>query len=179
MHKNSLRVVAFAAPGFISLVSLVLAQESGYTFGVRDATAKALGDDYYFYTAQLYASHASDHADVLDQYASVNQPVPAAVIKEHTAAIRGNLTASSKSYSKLSKEFTKDPEAMKHLTAVREHYTDLEIGLSRLEGGAKGPGEPRLIGAYAKTIKSSLASASTEHKQFMETRNKSTPPDKQ
>ena len=140
-----------------------------YAFGIRDAAAKADNDAYYFYTGEMYRSHAYDNADVLTQYASLNRPVPIAVIEEHTAAIRHNLVASEKSYARLSKEYKSNPEAEKHLARMHEHDKNALAALDKVDVDEKtGNADPKKLAADAKTVQTELAAASGEHQRFLQ-----------
>ena len=170
MRKNLLLVALCAASGFFSLASNALAQEAkDYAFGVRDAAAKADDDAYYFYSGEMYRSHAYDNADVLTQYASLNRPVPVTVIEEHTAAIRNNLVASGKSYARLSKQFKSNPEAEKHLGRMHEHQKNALAALDKVDIDEKsGKADPKKLAADAKTVQTELAAASGEHQKFLQ-----------
>jgi hypothetical protein len=177
MRKNLLLVALCAASGVFSLASTALAQEIGkdYAFGVRDAAAKADDDAYYFYAGEMYRSHAYDNADILTQYASLDRPVPIAVIEEHTAAIRNNLVASGKSYARLTKEFKDSPEAEKHLTLMHEHQKNALTALDKLDAGAKsGKADAKATATNAKTVQTELAAASGEHQRFLQKAGKAT-----
>lgn len=177
MRKNLLLVALCAASGIFSLASDTLAQQIGkdYAFGIRDAASKADDDAYYFYSGEMYRSHAYDNADVLTQYASLNRPVPVTVIQEHTAAIRTNLVASGKSYDRLSKEFKNNPEAEKHLARMHEHQKNALTALDKLEAAEKsGKPEPKTIAADAKVVQTELSAASGEHQKFLQKTGKAT-----
>ncbi|HEX4145104.1 MAG TPA: hypothetical protein VHY91_16475 [Pirellulales bacterium] len=163
--------IALCASGFLSSAGALLAQDASrdYAFGIRDAAAKADDDAYYFYTGEMYRSHAYDNADVLTQYAALNRPIPVPVIEEHTAAIRNNLVASNKAYSKLTKQFKDNPEAEKHLARMHEHQKNALTALDKLDAAAKsGKAEPKTINADAKAVQTELAAASGEHQRFLQ-----------
>jgi len=182
MRRNLLLVALCAASGFFSLASTTLAQEIGkdYAFGIRDAAAKADDDAYYFYSGEMYRSHAYDNADVLAKYAALNRPVPVTVIEEHTGAIRNNLVASGKSYARLTKEFKDSPEAEKHLARMHEHQKNALTALDKLDAAAKsGKADPKTITADAKAVQTELAAASGEHQRFLQKAGKATVATKQ
>jgi len=171
MRKNLLLVALCAASGFFSLAGTTLAQEIGkdYAFGIRDAAAKADNDAYYFYAGEMYRSHAYDNADILTQYASLNRPVPIAVIEEHTAAIRNNLVASEKSYARLSKQYKSNPEAEKHLARMHEHDKNALAALDKVDVDEKaGKADPKKLAGDAKTVQTELSAASGEHQRFLQ-----------
>lgn len=171
MRRNSLGLAVFAAAGLMSLAGTASAQEAkDYAFGIRDAAAKADDDAYYFYSGEVYSTHAYNHADILTQYASRGQVVPIAVIEEHATEIRNNLNAADKSYSKLSKEFQSNPEAEKHIKREHEHRKAAMAAIDKLQADSKkaGRGEAKTVAADAQTVQTELAAASGEHRLFMQ-----------
>jgi hypothetical protein len=171
MRKNLWLVPLCAVASLFSFASNAGAQEIGkdYAFGIRDAAAKADDDAYYFYSGEMYRNHAYDHADVLTQYASLNRPVPIAVIEEHTKEIRANLVASDKSYSKLTKDFQNNPAAEKHLALMHEHQKNALAALDKVDAGEKsGKVDAKTLATNAKTVQTELSAAAGEHQRFLQ-----------
>jgi hypothetical protein len=171
MRRELIFVALCVASGFFSLAGSAFSQDTAkdYAFGIRDAAAKADNDAYYFYTGEMYRSHAYDNADVLTQYALLNRPVPVAVIEEHTAAIRHNLVASEKAYARLSREYKSNPEAEKHLARMHEHDKSALAALDQVDVDEKsGKADPKKLATDAKTVQTELAAASGEHQKFLQ-----------
>ncbi len=171
MRTHSTLAALSAAFVLFSFASPAFTQDSprDYAFGIRDAAAKADDDAYYFYAGEMYRTHAYDNADILTQYASLNRPVPIAVIEEHTAAIRSNLLASEKAYGRLSKQYKSNSEAEKHLVRMHEHDKNALAALDKVDTDErKGKADPKKLAADAKAVQTELSAASGEHQRFLQ-----------
>jgi septation ring formation regulator EzrA len=159
-----------AVMGVLSDAHTSLAQNPhGYSFGIRNAASKSLGDDYYFYASETYGLHAYDHADVLGHYAATGKAVPQDVLKEHSDEIHSNIAASKKAYSKLSKDAKDHPEIDKHLKAIEQHHAAASAAAGKL-GASKG--DPKAVATHAADVQKSLKSAAGEHQQLIKKLNR-------
>ncbi len=182
MRKNLVGLLALATAGLASFASVGVAQNPSrdYAFGIRDAAAKADDDAYYFYSGELYANHAYDHADVLTQYAGLGRTIPVSVIEEHSGEIRNNLVAADKSYAKLTTQFKDNAEAEKHLKREHEHRLAAIKALDKLQADSKaGKSDPQAVAADAKTIQTELSASSGEHQRFLQKTRPATTASKQ
>jgi hypothetical protein len=134
----------------------------------RPADAKIRGDAYYFYVGEVYRGHAGDHAFLLNQYSSTGEPVPKEIIQEHAAAMRANLVAAQKSYTKVSAAAKKDPSAVVKLKEIDKQHTAAIALCDRLDTeGAKQQGDAKKISAACDGIEEGLESADEVHKKLM------------
>ncbi|HTU24988.1 MAG TPA: hypothetical protein VMF30_06300 [Pirellulales bacterium] len=171
MRKQALLVICSATLGLAGIAATASAQNprEDYAFGIRDAAAKADNDAYYFYSGEMYNTHAYDNANVLTQYILLGRPVSAEILEEHSAAIRSNLAASQKSYGRLTKEFKNNAEAEKHLKKMHEHQKAALAALDKLDAAAKsGKTDAKTLSADAKAVETELAAASGEHQRFLQ-----------
>ncbi len=130
----------FVATGL--LVAGAIATTGGSALAQRAADAKVRGDAYYFYVGEVYRGHAGDHAFMLNQYSATGEPVPKEIVQEHAAAIRANIVAAQKSYSKVSAAAKKDPSATAGLKAIEKHHTAAIALCDKLDAeGAKQHGD--------------------------------------
>jgi hypothetical protein len=128
----------------------------------RDAGSKIRGDAYSTNAASTYGSHAYDHARILNQYSATGQPVPKEVIKEHTDAVRSNVAAAKKAYSKLSDAAKKD--AAKQLAAIEEHHAKVLEMCKMLDAEcAKDEGDSATVCACCNDMEKELKAAAEDH----------------
>jgi hypothetical protein len=149
----------------LSLCLLGIAALSRPASAQRPAYAKARGDANNFYSGQTYGSHATDHARLLNQYSATGQPVPKAVLQEHSAAIRTNVEAAKKSFANLGEKVNKDPAAAKALAEVEKHQAKVLEMCSMLDAEcAKAEGDATMICSCCTDIEKELkAAAAAEH----------------
>ena len=119
---------------------VLLASFVGIAHGVgREAVATTRrGDQYYLAVAKTQNMHAHDHARLLGKYAAAtNEPVPAAIIKEHVAAIRANTELARKSFDRMSATAKNDPAVSKELTEINQRLTKVNELVDQLETQSK------------------------------------------
>jgi hypothetical protein len=154
------------------VVAAVLA--SAHTvWAQRDAVSKISGSVYeapYFYgSAGAYQDNAYSHVQVLQDSASYGQPVPPAVVKEHAAAVRNNLTESQKHYARLRESLKDNKTAAKHLDEIDQHHKKALTHADDLEAhGSKGHGDSAKVHESSKALSESLKSAKAAHGKLME-----------
>jgi hypothetical protein len=170
MRVQALFASLVALVGVLAFASTSLAQNPhGYSFGIRNAASKTLGDDYYFYAGETYGLHAYDHADVLGHYAATGKAVPQDVVKEHADEIRSNVAASKKAYSKLSAKAKDHPEIAKHLKAIEQHHAAAAAAADKLSASK---GDAKAVATHSADVQKSLKSAAGEHQQLIKKLNR-------
>lgn len=140
---------------------------------IRGAGSKITGAAYeypYFYdTAQLYQEHAYEHANLLRNMASYNEPVPQAVAQEHTTAIRQSVESANKKYAGLRKMAGDHKMVNKHLDAIDSHHKQVMKHLDAVDAHlVKGDGDPGVISKAMHGVASSLKAAQAEHEKVMQ-----------
>jgi cytochrome c556 len=105
-------------------------------------TAAAYADDassskrevrYYAAAGKTYNMHANDHARMLGKFAAAtNQPVPAEVVREHTAAIRANVSRAKQSFAKLG-DAAQNPKVAAQLAEIQKRLAAVTKQVDTLE----------------------------------------------
>ncbi|HEX4142313.1 MAG TPA: hypothetical protein VHY91_02080 [Pirellulales bacterium] len=156
----------FVATGL--LVAGIVAAAGGTARAQRAADAKIRGDAYYFYVGEVYRGHAGDHAFMLNQYSSTGEPVPKEIIQEHASAMRADIAAAQKSYTKVSAAAKKDPSAAAGLKTIEKHHTAAIALCEKLDAeGAKQQGDAMKVCAACDGIGEQLDAADEVHKKLV------------
>ncbi len=110
---------------------------------VGPAAPQVLADDpsatkrtelYYVAAGKTYNMHANDHARMLGKYAAATgKPVPAEVVREHTAAIRANVANAQKAYAKLAEFAKTNPGVAKQLAEINKQLASVSQQVKGLE----------------------------------------------
>jgi hypothetical protein len=115
----------------LTLCVLSMASNVG-ALEASDASKRA--DHYYVSAGKTYNMHANDHARMLRKYAKASDaPVPAEVIKEHTAAIRANVAHAQKQFAKLTASAQANPDVAKQLAEIQKHLMQVTQQVASLE----------------------------------------------
>jgi hypothetical protein len=139
----------------------------------RSATSKITGSAYeypYFYnSAGAYQHSAYQHADLLREASSYDEPVPQAIAKEHTTAIRQNLQAANKKYAGLRKMAGDNQTVHKHLDTIDSHHKKVMGLTDKVDAHVtKGDGDPKVVSDAMHEIATTLKSAQAEHEKVMQ-----------
>jgi hypothetical protein len=153
------------AIGMLVVGCVVLA--GGSAFAQRAADAKIRGDAYYFYSGEIYRTHAADHAFLLNEYSTTGEPVPKEIVKEHAAAVRTNAAASQKAYTKLSAAAKKDPTVMANLKEIDKHHAAMLMECDKLDAEAgKNQGQSDKVCAACEEIMKHVDAADELHQNL-------------
>jgi hypothetical protein len=165
--ESDMRILAtiLVAAGVVCAASSAEAQ--------RSATSKITGTAYeypYFYnSAATYQHSAYQHADLLREASSYDEPVPQAIAKEHAAAIRQNLQAAGKKYAGLRKMAGNNKAVQQHLDAIDAHHKKAMGLTDKVDAHvAKGHGDPQVVSDAMHEIATTLKSAQAEHEKLMQ-----------
>jgi hypothetical protein len=156
----------FLATGL--LVAGAVMTTGGTALAQRAADAKVRGDAYYFYVGEVYRGHAGDHAFMLNQYASTGEPVPKEIVQEHATAMRADIVAAQKSYTKVSAATKKAPSAVAGLKEIENHHTAAIALCDKLDAeAAKQQGDATKVCAACDGIGEQLDGADELHKKLV------------
>ena len=139
----------------------------------RSAGSKITGSAYeypYFYrSADAYQESAYRHADLLREATSYGEPVPQAIVQEHTTAIRQNVQAAGKKYAALRKLAGDHSQVKKHLDAIDAHHKAVLAHADQIDAHAKsGAGDAAAVGQSSHAAAESLKGAQVEHEKLMQ-----------
>jgi hypothetical protein len=98
---------------------------------------KLRGDSYYFSMGQMYDLHAFQHARMLHKFTSAHEKVPVEILKEHVAAIRANIAAAEKSFSRLSDAAKANPSMAAKLAEIRAYNEKIMKLCDQVEQSAR------------------------------------------
>jgi len=125
-------------------------------------------DKYQIAAAKTYNMHAHDHARLLSKYAAASSAaVPAAVLKEHAAAIRSNAAAATKAYSQISAATKNDPKNVAQMAEIQQSLAKVTSLVNELEAQKM---EDQV--AEAKLIQEKMAAVNQELKETHEASKK-------
>jgi cytochrome c556 len=111
---------------------LLLLASPAWALEATEASKRA--DHYYVSAGKTYNMHANDHARMLGKYAKASdKPVPAEVIKEHTAAIRANVVRAQKQFANLTTSAQANPDVAKQLAEIQKRLAQVTQKLDSLE----------------------------------------------
>jgi hypothetical protein len=116
-------------------VALVTDGSAAFAQAKTDPTRRA--DQYYVAAAKTYNMHAHDHARMLGKYAAAaDHPVPAEVVKEHTAAIGANVERARRSFAKLAHTAKPNPDLATQLAEIQKRLAAVTKQLSQLNASS-------------------------------------------
>lgn len=96
---------------------------SNLALAQQDVARRIPLDAYYFYEGQTYDAHAYDWARFLNQFSATRELVPIDAVQEVVKAIRRNVEAAQKAYSKLSDATKKNPQSARKLAQIEKEHT--------------------------------------------------------
>jgi hypothetical protein len=154
----------------LAVAAVVVCQPA---FAQRSAGSKILGTAYdypYFYrSAGAYQESAYQHADLLRESVSYGEPVPQAIAREHTAAIRQNVQAADKKYAAIRKLAGDHKQVKQHLDAIDAHHKAVLGHADKIDAHvASGTGDAAAVEASSHAAAESLKSAQAEHEKLMQ-----------
>ena len=160
-----------------------------FTNGIRDAAAKANGDQYYFYTREA-ATQEGPIRPMLGGSAAVvpttaqrsfsRNPaatglanrdlmqaptLPISVIQAQAGELRTDLQNATGTYETQSRQYKGNPQATMHLDREHQHRLSALKGLDRLQADRRGS---QAANNDARAVQSELAAASSEHSWFVQ-----------
>jgi hypothetical protein len=162
MNANKISIVVMML--VVSIVSSASAAPPKIT--------KLQGDAYYFSIGQMYDLHAFQHAKMLAKFSADGATIPPEVLTEHVAAIRTNVAAADKAFSKISPATKKSPTTAKKLAELEQaNHTILELCI-KLVAAAKGNEiRSEAIAAHAADLKQQLTAAYQSAQEAAEDEN--------
>lgn len=139
----------------------------------RDAASKIDGAAYeapYFYNSLgTYQDNAYSHAVVLREATSRGDALPKAIAKEHTDAIRSNLTAATKHHGSLRAPTKTNAKTGAHLSEIEAHHKKALALTDQLDAAvASGKGDAAKTNKLASDISAELKAAGEKHKKIAE-----------
>ena len=131
-----------------------------------DPTRRA--EQYYVAAGKTYNMHAHDHARMLGKYAAaVDHPLPPAVVKEHAAAISGNVERARQAYNKLAQTARNNPTLAAQLTQIQSRLAAVTKQLAQLHASsAKEAVDARLVLSQTAAIARDLKATHLASKQI-------------
>jgi hypothetical protein len=119
------------------------------------------GDAYQLAAGKTHNIHANDHARLLGKYAAAAaHPVSQEVLTPHAAAIRVNVDAAQKAYSRIRNDGKSDPQMKAQLTEIQQRLTKVTELVNQLENqSAKQAVEAKTVLDRTNTISQELKQA--------------------
>jgi hypothetical protein len=152
----------------VTVLAVCLAFATSAALAADTPSTTRRGDQYHLAAAKTKNIHAHDHARLLGKYAAASdEPVPAAIVKEHAAAIRANAQQARKSYQALSAGAAKDPAVARQLEEINKRLNKVDELVERLESQSKrDSAASRAVIAETKAISQELKATHDASKEI-------------
>ena len=133
-----MKLAMLACFASLGLALLALPQQAP----ADDAAKRA--EQYQVAAGKTYNMHANDHARILGKYAkATGKPVPQAVVREHTKAIRANVAQAALAYKNLASSAGGSPQVSAQLAEIQKRLAEVTKKVDSLE--AENDAEAKVI----------------------------------
>jgi hypothetical protein len=150
------------------VAGVALAWSASSALAQSKAETARRADQYYVAAGQTYNMHAHDHVRLLGKYAAAAaHPVPSDVVKEHTAAIRGNVERAGQSFARLDESAGKSPGMAAQLAEIKKRLAAVTTQLTRLNASSANERvDSRLVLSQTAAIAQDLKAAHLASKKI-------------